>query len=46
MNYINKLFVVIIAFCFVLLSASAALLRGDAKTKRIPAGTGGCSSAP
>ena len=39
MNYINKLFVVIIAFCFVLLSASAAPLRGDAKTKRIPAGT-------
>lgn len=39
MKKITKLFITIIAFCFFLTTANATPLRGDAKTKRIPAGT-------
>lgn len=39
MKNITKLLISILAFCFVITNVLAAPLRGDAKTKRIPAGT-------
>lgn len=36
---IKKFLIFVIAFCFVLTTAYAAPLKGDARTKRIPAGT-------
>ena len=39
MKNITKLFISILTLCFISTSVFAAPLRGDAKTKRIPAGT-------
>lgn len=39
MRNINKLFLSIITLCFIVSTVIAAPLRGDARTKRIPAGT-------
>ncbi len=39
MKNISRFFILAITFCFIVSNAIAAPLRGDAKTKRIPAGT-------
>ena len=39
MKNISKIFILVITFCFIASNVIAAPLRGDAKTKRIPAGT-------
>lgn len=39
MRKISKIFILSISLCFVITNVFAAPLRGDAKTKRIPAGT-------